>query len=110
SSRESDEGTVQSDPTDVWAVTHALGQSVREAYSKLNRQEAFHRLALPYFEDAGNEAAARHMGQVVTEMLAADLAKTAPFVVLDRHHLDQVMAQNHLVDMYRVDPPSAVAF
>lgn len=95
---------------DVYGTARALGQAVREAYGKLHRTEAFHRLAMPYFVDDTLHVNPHPMGQLVTEMLAAELAKEPPFVVLDRSRLTEIMGQNHLTDLYRIDTPSAVAF
>ena len=94
----------------VAGATQVLADAVRTAYSKLGRNEAFHRIAVPTFTEVGPAVAEHHLGQLVAEMMASQLSRQAPFTVVERDHLDQVMKEYRLADLGVVDPSNAAQF
>lgn len=85
----------------------ALAQAVVKGYKSLNRDSAFHRVAVPYFKEIGSEVAEHSLGRVVAELLSVNLSQQKPFVVVERERLDQIMREHRLSDLGLVDENTA---
>jgi TolB-like protein len=94
----------------VGESTTALADAVANGYSKLGRSAAFHRVAIPYFKELGADVTERHLGQLMAELLAAELSQREPFVLVERERLDQVMREHRLKDLGVVDESTAAQF
>jgi curli biogenesis system outer membrane secretion channel CsgG len=98
--------TAQGDGT-VPGGAKALAQAVVKGYKSLNKDSAFHRVAVPYFKEIGSEVAEHSLGRVVAELLSVNLSQQKPFVVVERERLDQIMREHRLSDLGLVDENTA---
>lgn len=88
----------------------ALADGVAKGFAALGREVPFHRIAVPYFEEAGEAAASQHVGRLVAELLSVELAERRPFVIVERERLKQVMREHRLAGLGIVDESTAAAF
>lgn len=94
----------------VASATAALADAMVERYRALGKAESFHRIAVPYFEEVGTSAKEQKLGRVVAELLAVELGQRAPFVVVERERLGQVMREHRLAGLGIVDSDTAAQF
>lgn len=66
--------TAKSDGS-VTQGARALAEAITGGFRSLGRAEAFHRIAVPYFKESGKDAEERHLGRLVAEVLAVELAR-----------------------------------
>ena len=85
----------------------ALAQAVVTGYKKLNKNSAYHRVAVPYFKEVGADVSEHSLGKVVAELLSVNLSQQNPFVVVERERLDQIMREHRLSDLGVVDDNTA---
>ncbi len=93
----------------VGSAAIALASKIAERYRALGNPAPFHRVAIPYFEQVG-EAADKNMGRVMAEVLAVEIARQEPFVVVEREQLSKVMREHRLAGLGIVDPETAADF
>lgn len=91
----------------VAGATEALANALATAYEALGRETPFHRVAVPYFQELGDSVKDDHLGKLVPELLAAELAKRESFIVVERERLDQVMREHRLSGLGIVDDSTA---
>ncbi len=94
----------------VQGATRALADAVAQGFAKVNPGAPFYRVAVPYFQELGEGPAQHHLGRLVAELLAGELAARAPFVLVERERLDQVMREHRLAGLGIVDEKSAAEF
>lgn len=99
-------------PSDGTAAggARAVAEAVARGFRALNRQPAFHRVAVPAFADLGDETRKHKLGRVVAELVAVELAQRPPFVVVERDHLDNIMREHRLADLGVVDESTVARF
>lgn len=91
----------------VAGETQALANAVAAAFARSGSPSRFHRVAVPYFQELGEDVEKNHLGKLVAEMLAAELGQRDSFVVVERERLDQVMREHRLADLGVVDDATA---
>jgi len=97
-------------PRDVPAAVAALADSLHRGFTSLGRNDAFFRVAIPYFEQRTSQGTNPNLGKVMAELLGSNLSRRRPFVLVERNELDNLMREHVLVDMGVMDESTVAEF
>ena len=91
-------------------ATTALATTISTQFAQKMGDVAFHRVAIPYFQELGDGVSEHHLGQLIAELLASELSMHKPFILVERERLDQIMREHRLKDLGIIDESSAAQF
>lgn len=101
---------IASSDDSVAGATRALADAVAKGFAAKGAPAAFYRVAVPYFEELGEEAQQNNLGRLLAELLAVELSQRQPFVVVERERLDQIMREHRLKGLGLIDEQTASEF